>query len=107
MTIDMETIVAKLYLADALLKSETEDEQSEGRALNASCISSLQDALVYEQEDYKYAKNDADKDVNEAALICDDIHEIYLLLSIAYSIAEDEDKATQYSEKAEKKGCDQ
>ena len=93
---EMETIEAKLSLADALIETADPSNTEEGKEIVSQNIKILQRELAESIEDYKDETDTEDKE-----FICEDLKEFYEYLEWAYHLLGNEAKSEEYKKKSD------
>jgi hypothetical protein len=93
---DLSTIEARLSLAHAYIEANND---AQGSAIVADCISVLEDNLEPDMDDLDFAKQN--NDTQSVYFLCDEITEIYDFLGWAYDIKGDHSKSETYYNKAD------
>ena len=93
---EMETIEAKLSLADALIETADPSNTKEGKEIVSQNIKILERELAESIEDYKDETDTEDKE-----FICEDLKEFYEYLEWAYHLLGKEAKSEEYKKKSD------
>ena len=93
---EMETIEAKLSLADALIETADPSNTEEGKEIVSQNIKILERELAESIEDYKDETDTEDKE-----FICEDLKEFYEYLEWAYHLLGNEAKSEEYKKKSD------
>ena len=93
---EMETIEAKLSLADALIETADPSNTEEGKEIVSQNIKILEKELAESIEDYKDETDTEDKE-----FICEDLKEFYEYLEWAYHLLGNEAKSEEYKKKSD------
>ena len=93
---EMETIEAKLSLADALIETADPSNTEEGKEIVSQNIKILERELAESIEDYKDETDTEDKE-----FICEDLKEFYKYLEWAYHLLGNEAKSEEYKKKSD------
>ena len=93
---EMETIEAKLSLADALIETADPSNTEEGKEIVSQNIKILERELAESIEDYKDETDTEDKE-----FICEDLKEFYEYLEWAYHLLGKEAKSEEYKKKSD------